>query len=151
MNRLTFLKWMGVGILAGNMPVILAACGQKSDPNSTNETTKIDTSPREDGFQALGTVEQLQKEGSILDKKSAAKSVLIFRNPENNEIAAINPLCTHQGCTVEFKGEAQEFYCPCHGSKFALDGTVTNPPATKPLENFEVKQEENLILVKVTT
>ena len=62
---------------------------------------KIDTSLRPDGFQALGTTKQLEEQGTILDRKNAAKSVLIFRLPETGEIAAINPMCTHQGCTVE--------------------------------------------------
>ena len=39
--------------------------------------------------------------------------------------------------------------CPCHGSKFGADGSLQVGPSTKPLENFETKQEGDLILVKV--
>jgi len=150
MERRTFLNWVGVGMLGSFLPVAIAAC--KSDETNTStvepETPQIDTSIREDGFQALGTVEQLEEDGRILDRKNAPKSVMIFRHPDTNELVAINPMCTHQGCTVQLNQEAKELACPCHGSTFAFDGKVINPPATKSLDIFEVKQEGNLLLVK---
>lgn len=39
--------------------------------------------------------------------------------------------CTHAGCALAIKGGAIQ--CPCHGSKFQLDGAVDQGPATKPL------------------
>lgn len=56
---------------------------------------------REDGFQALGTISQLEAQGTILDRRNAPKPVLIFRHQETQAITALNPMCTHQGCTVE--------------------------------------------------
>ena len=120
----------------------------KRNPGSSAGSSS--TSVREDGFQALGTIEQLDKEGAIVDRKNAAQSVMIFRHPETSAIVALNPMCTHQGCTVELKGAENVLACPCHGSKFGLDGAVTNGPADKPLPPFEVKEEDSLILVKVS-
>ena len=40
--------------------------------------------------------------------------------------------CTHKGCAVN-KIANGTIDCPCHGSKFNLDGTVAHGPATKPL------------------
>ena len=39
--------------------------------------------------------------------------------------------CTHLGCAVVAKNGGIE--CPCHGSKFNLDGTVATGPAKAPL------------------
>lgn len=36
----------------------------------------------------------------------------------------------------------------CHGSKFSSDGKVLGGPAEKPLESFEAKEEDGLVLVK---
>ena len=105
---------------------------------------------RDDGFQAIGTIEQLEADGIISDSSSAAKPVLIFQNPDTTMITAINPTCTHQACTVKFNGDTQELNCPCHGSKFGLDGQVIAGPAKDPLASYEAKQEDNLVLVKVS-
>ena len=39
--------------------------------------------------------------------------------------------CTHAGCALAVKNGGIE--CPCHGSKFELDGSVRNGPAVDPL------------------
>jgi cytochrome b6-f complex iron-sulfur subunit len=57
------------------------------------------------------------------------RSVALFRDAAG--VFAISTVCTHLGCIV--KRESAGFACPCHGSKFALDGTVTKGPAPKPL------------------
>jgi cytochrome b6-f complex iron-sulfur subunit len=45
--------------------------------------------------------------------------------------SAISLVCTHLGCSVE--SQAEGFACPCHGSRFDLQGKVTRGPAQKPL------------------
>jgi Rieske Fe-S protein len=40
--------------------------------------------------------------------------------------------CTHAGCALAVKDGGIE--CPCHGSKFELDGSVARGPATQPLK-----------------
>ena len=158
MERRQFLSWISVGMLASSLPMVLAACGTTStaDEPATDEPStaatptepKIDTSIRDDGFQALATVEQVDAE-PVIDKTNTVASVMIFRHPDTAALVALNPMCTHQGCTVKLDPEAKTLPCPCHGSVFALDGSVTTGPAEKPLPLFEVKEEEGLVLVKV--
>ncbi|MEM9540099.1 MAG: Rieske (2Fe-2S) protein [Cyanobacteria bacterium P01_E01_bin.42] len=151
MHRREFTSWLSAGMLASSLPVVLAACNSENQSSSSQTTEKkLDTSIREDGFQALGTLEKLEEKGFITDKRNAEKSVIIFRNPDTEEIVAFDAMCTHQACSVEFNAKEKLLICPCHSSKFALDGQVVAKPAEKPLTPFAVKQEDNLILVKVS-
>ena len=51
--------------------------------------------------------------------------------------AAVSPICTHQGCTVDIAGA--RLICPCHGSTYNRDGTVVRGPAEQPLQGFPVR------------
>lgn len=49
---------------------------------------------------------------------------------------ALSALCPHEQCEVAWVGEDREAECPCHGSRFASDGRVVNPPATSDLQSM---------------
>jgi cytochrome b6-f complex iron-sulfur subunit len=57
------------------------------------------------------------------------RSVALFRDEDG--VYAISLICTHLGCIV--KAGVEGFECPCHGSRFALNGSVTRGPAPSPL------------------
>ncbi|WP_245827814.1 Rieske 2Fe-2S domain-containing protein [Sinomonas mesophila] len=56
------------------------------------------------------------------------KAVALYSD-HSGEVHALSARCTHLGCTVEFNGGESTWDCPCHGSRFALDGTVIQGPA----------------------
>ncbi len=64
------------------------------------------------------------------------KRIFIFKQPEG--IFCVSAVCTHLGCTVQWKGEEKNFFCPCHGSVFTKDGNVKKGPAPRALEWYEV-------------
>jgi glycine betaine catabolism B len=63
---------------------------------------------------------------------------------------AIGNVCTHEGGPLaDGTLEGYEVECPWHGSKFDVrTGEVTNPPAETPQSVYEVKVENNDILVR---
>lgn len=50
--------------------------------------------------------------------------------------AALSPICSHRGCTVNIEGP--RLVCPCHGSTYDRSGQVLRGPAERPLEAFAV-------------
>jgi cytochrome b6-f complex iron-sulfur subunit len=60
---------------------------------------------------------------------------------EGARMAAISTTCTHLGCIVAISDTG--FACPCHGSRYDQDGTVTGGPAPKPLPWFKVSLAPN--------
>lgn len=52
---------------------------------------------------------------------------------ENGKIFQVNPVCTHLGCELSFNQEDKTWDCPCHGSKFTVEGKSIEPPSIKNL------------------
>ena len=46
--------------------------------------------------------------------------------------------CTHLGCLLHFNEAERSWDCPCHGSRFDVDGAVLAGPAVTPLERRDV-------------
>ncbi|MFH8570036.1 FAD-dependent oxidoreductase [Streptomyces sp. NPDC017993] len=51
---------------------------------------------------------------------------------------AVSARCTHLGCLVAFNSAERAWECPCHGSRFAPDGSVLQGPANTPLEARDI-------------
>lgn len=139
MKRRKFLNWVGIGLLASYFPVALAAC-----TDADSETAA--TSEGDGNFVNVGTTEELQQAGYLLNKES---KVIVVRD-SNNELSALNPVCTHQGCIVEWSPDSDTFVCPCHNAKYASDGEVLAPPAPAPLATYQVKEENGEIMVRLS-
>jgi glycine/D-amino acid oxidase-like deaminating enzyme/nitrite reductase/ring-hydroxylating ferredoxin subunit len=56
-----------------------------------------------------------------------------FRS-DDGTLYAVSATCTHLGCKVSFNTAERTWDCPCHGSRFDIDGRVLEGPAVKDLE-----------------
>lgn len=55
----------------------------------------------------------------------------------NGEIHSVSAVCTHLGCHVRFNSGAKTWDCPCHGSRFSVDGDVISGPTVKRLKKMD--------------
>jgi nitrite reductase/ring-hydroxylating ferredoxin subunit len=63
----------------------------------------------------------------------------------NRRFAALSPICTHLGCTVEI--EPSRLVCPCHGSNYDREGRVLRGPAERPLTRYAAELTSDDVLV----
>jgi glycine/D-amino acid oxidase-like deaminating enzyme/nitrite reductase/ring-hydroxylating ferredoxin subunit len=70
-------------------------------------------------------------EGAILEHEG--ERVAAARD-EDGTLHAVSARCTHLGCLVHWNNAEHSWDCPCHGSRFGVDGTVLEGPAVHRLE-----------------
>jgi glycine/D-amino acid oxidase-like deaminating enzyme/nitrite reductase/ring-hydroxylating ferredoxin subunit len=80
---------------------------------------------------ATSPAELAPGEAGIL--KLDGKRVAALRD-EAGQLHAVSAVCTHLGCVVGWNPVDRTWDCPCHGSRFAPDGTVIHGPATSALK-----------------
>jgi len=62
--------------------------------------------------------------------------VWVVRNSER--LFVINAVCTHLGCTPDWKASENKFKCPCHGSGYDSEGVNFEGPAPRPMDRAYV-------------
>lgn len=65
---------------------------------------------------------------------------VIVNRGAGSKFHALSANCTHAGCVVErYVSSSKGMECPCHGSRFAIDGSVMTGPANDALLSYEVQ------------
>lgn len=103
------------------------SCGAISFPPVVGGTITIPVSD----FPVLGVVG-----GSLVGAPAGLGDTIIVARTEDQTFIALSDICTHRQCAVALDAGNIQLVCPCHGSIFAYDGSVTAGPATKPLKRY---------------
>ena len=150
MKRRKFVWLMGAGTM---LPMTIASCQGNNNPTNTgaaNTSTEILANTSSDGFQVVGTVAELQGNGQLLVDAPGVGKVLVIPDPANPDRAiAVNPTCTHEGCTVDWAADQTEFVCPCHDAKFGPNGELVEGPAKEPLGTYPTEIQGDEVRVKL--
>ena len=70
-------------------------------------------------------------------KFQKARRIWVVKNTER--LFVINAICTHLGCTPDWKESEQKFKCPCHGSGYDPEGINYEGPAPRPMDRARVE------------
>ena len=73
-------------------------------------------------------------EGAII--RDGTSKIAVYRDEDGN-LHKRSAVCTHLGCIVRFNSLEKTWDCPCHGSRFSVDGDPINTPAITPLGNAD--------------
>jgi cytochrome b6-f complex iron-sulfur subunit len=75
--------------------------------------------------------------------------IWVVRNTEG--IFVISAICTHLGCTPDWKASENKFKCPCHGSGYDPEGINFEGPAPRPMDRAHVELDpEGRIVVDLS-
>jgi len=76
-------------------------------------------------------------EGAVL--RVEGRRCAVYRD-DTGALHAVSARCTHLGCIVAFNDAERVWECPCHGSRFAVDGSILQGPASKPLDRIDLSK-----------
>ena len=63
------------------------------------------------------------------------KKVALYKD-DNGKVHALDPVCPHAKCLVAWNNAEKSWDCPCHGSRFACNGSLLTGPARRGLTNI---------------
>jgi Rieske Fe-S protein len=107
-----------------------------------------------EGFIRLASLDTLPADGTprkvpvVMDRVDAWNrfvnepvGAVYLRRAGEKTVEAIQVVCPHAGCYVDFDGEKREFYCPCHNGHFDLVGKRLdeNSPSPRDLDTLDVE------------
>jgi Rieske Fe-S protein len=135
---------LGAGL--GLVTAVVAACstyGKK--PEAAGESSATTAAPSASGGPAPAP-KAIAKTSDVPVGSGVIVGEVVVTQPSAGVFKGLSAKCTHKGCTVDKVADGT-IDCPCHGSKFNLDGTVAKGPAQEPLatENITV-QGDSIVL-----
>jgi Rieske Fe-S protein len=133
---------LGAGL--GLVTAVVAACstyGKKPEAGGESGTTTA--APPATGGTAAPAANVIAKTADVPVGSGVIVDKVVVTQPTAGVFKGFSSTCTHKGCTVDKIADGT-IDCPCHGSKFNLDGSVAKGPAEKPLptENITVQGDE---------
>jgi Rieske Fe-S protein len=136
---------LGAGL--GLVTAVVAACstyGKK--PEAASESSATTAAPATSGGTAGAAAKALAKTTDVPVGSGVIVGDIVVTQPTAGDFKGFSSKCTHKGCTLDKVADGT-IDCPCHGSKFNLDGTVANGPAAKPLETENITVQGDTIVL----
>lgn len=87
-------------------------------------------------FKSYKSVKEGQ--GRIVYYKGSKKAVY---KDENKKLHICSPYCQHLNCQLKFNQNSKTWDCPCHGSRYDIDGKIISSPTVENLDTaiFNIK------------
>jgi Rieske Fe-S protein len=140
-GRRTVFIGTGVGLIG----LVVAACSttkKESAASSTVEATSATTASPV----APAAPKVIAKTAQVPVGSGVIIDDIVITQPTQGVFNGLSAICTHQGCKLDKVADGT-IDCPCHGSKFNLDGTVANGPAKLPLPTKSISVQGDSIVL----
>jgi cytochrome b6-f complex iron-sulfur subunit len=88
-----------------------------------------------------GRVGDLKPNSGKIFRFGSRPAILILTS--DGTYHALSAVCTHLGCTVQYRPDLQQVWCACHNGEYTVNGANISGPPPHPLEQFKVVLEGN--------
>lgn len=92
------------------------------------------------GIDEIGTFSEITSDTGAVVEHNGQK-LAVYRDMEG-VIHALDPVCTHAKCIVQWNHAEKSWDCPCHGARFDSQGHVLTGPARADLDKIDVAVSE---------
>jgi len=86
-----------------------------------------------------------QRDAFTLTRAELLGSIWVIRSGE--AVRALSAVCPHLGCSIDLAPDSQGFACPCHASRFGLDGAAHAGPSPRDLDPLATRLVDGWIEV----
>lgn len=133
---------LGIGL---GFPAIAYIIGPALREQEAQEWIRLGSTAKvEPGVPTLFKVKIERQTGWIVNEEELSIYVL---TDTGREFRAMSNICTHLGCRVRWITDQELFFCPCHNAAFDKDGKVASGPPPRPLDEYQVKVEDDQLFV----
>ncbi|WP_054812269.1 Rieske (2Fe-2S) protein [Nocardia arizonensis] len=124
----------------------LTACSTYGDNAPAPAPTTGTATPTGSGGQRpAAATEAIAKTADIPVGGGVIVGTMVVTQPTAGVFAGFDSTCPHAGCKVNAVSNGT-INCPCHGSKFGLDGAVVAGPAKSPLAPKQIRVEGDSVV-----
>ncbi len=140
-----------LGILSGIMAAIvgLPAIGFLISPALKKEKIEdwVPLGPVQDLIEGEPTLFAFTRTKQVgWERTGFSYGVYVIKKPDG-ELDVFSNICTHLSCRYSWREELDHFVCPCHDGHYAKDGTVISGPPPRPLDRFEHKIDDGMLMI----
>jgi Rieske Fe-S protein len=86
----------------------------------------------------VSTVEEIPNGSGAVMRRGITK-IAVYKD-EKGAVHECSAICPHLHCVVQWNGGEKSWDCPCHGSRFDVDGTMLNGPASRRLAPADLSE-----------
>ncbi|MDH3271893.1 MAG: Rieske 2Fe-2S domain-containing protein [Gemmatimonadota bacterium] len=136
--RRNFIARLGAIVAGGLASLVPIAAGAAAllDPlrrgggdRAMVRVTRVSALPA-DGTPRKFTVEADRTDAWSTYADTPVGAVYLRRTEDG--VVALNVVCPHAGCFVRLADDRSRFQCPCHNSRFDLNGDIDDPSSPSP-------------------